>query len=622
MRRLTHQRGSALLLFIVITSTLAILAAMLVVVITNLQTATADDRSRKQSFYAAEAALDSAVRLAKVNKTMSTTTEWLTPAELEAAFSGVFPPGATVTYKVYDNLATVDYNIKWDQGGPSSAITPDHRVWVEATVTYKGKTTRTRVLVQQTAKPFAEALPKAVTYSDTGITLKDHGDIYALDPTTGAPDTSGPPYQTSITAGGTWTPSMPSSWAEVGRFTANTYSDLAAPGTSTQSLGIRANGSVALAGHSFTDVIVAPGTVGFLSDYFDQAAQVSLQTESMAAYPVRANAGGTLVSPSKFTPSSITTIPGVTRSGSSAPYTYTFANDIVLSGNLTLRTSGSGTGVFPAGTTFNFRSLYTDNSLAVNGQLTLNTTALYVGKNFTIAGPTSSSAAVKHWLGSVFVKATPADTTYGGNVNWSGYASVTSRDYLNPSADPQPMWMGRYWKRSGTYNDEYGCVWIPGNSSTSVVFQSTGASTALCPLMCTTEKTIFTGNITFGTRDYPMTFFFMCDNNGIYPQTFELGQSSTPYTGTYYGLMVINEAPIVIIDNNGSSPTVQGAIFGGCPYDPTYTSGLSMSDVTLQSYASIAYDQYVVGRIATSSLKTTVLVTETVPGSWQQLPLN
>ena len=656
----TSQRGAALILLLGIMATLAILAATLVFVIMNQQRATATTRSEKQSFYAAEGALDTGVRLAKVDKIMSTTAEWLTPTELDAAFAGAgFPAGATVTYRVYDNLATVDYDIKWDQGGPTSPTTPDQMVWVEVTVVYKGETSRARVLVSQTAKPFSEALPKAVTYSDTGITLNDSSDIYAVN-ADGSPDTSGPPYVSSITAGGTWIQAMPASYAEVGRFTTqNTSIDLAAPGTSTQSLGIIANGSVSVAGsvfnsaptgsvstgsRTFDQVTIQPGVVGYLSDYFDQKAQSELANESQEAYPVRANAAGILVAPSKFTTSTttgITTIPGVTRVGSSAPYTYTFANDVVLTGNLTLQSgTGTGAGVFPAGTTFQFASLlgslYTNYSLTLSGQLTLKTKALYVGQNFTITGPSSSSQAVRHWLGSVFVKATPADATYGGNVNWSGYASVTSRDYsqqADPDADsaqPLPMWMGRYWKRSGTYNDEYGKVWVPGNSSISTVFQSTGASTVLCPLLCTTEKPTFTGSVTFGTPTQPMVFFYMCDNNGIYPMTCQFGvpsgdtwgQTAAPYTGTFNGLLVINEAPIVIIDDSNTTPSVRGAIFAGCPYDPTYTTTLSKSDITLRNFASVAYDKEVVGAIATSSLKTTILVTQTVPGSWQQLPVN
>ena len=179
------------------------------------------------------------------------------------------------------------------------------------------------------------------------------------------------------------------------------------------------------------------------------------------------------------------------------------------------------------------------------------------------------------------------------------------------------MWMGQYWSRSGTFEDEYGPTWVPGNSSTSVVFDSSGASTMKCPLLCTTEKNTWSGNITYGTRDEPMVFFFMCDNNGIYPQVVEYSG-----TGTYYGLMVINESTIEITNGSTTKPSVQGAIFAGCPYDPTYTSGLSKSDIVLEGNSCIAYDQYVVGRIATSSLKTTTTITQIVPGSWQQLPVN
>jgi hypothetical protein len=615
MHRFSSQRGAALILLIGIMAALGIIAATLVFVIMNQQQATADDRSRKQSLFAAEAALDSAVQLAKVDNIMSTASEWLTPEELAAAFAGAFPPDADVTFRVYDNLETVNYDIKWDQGGPSSPSTPDGRMWVEATVVYENRTTRTRVLIQQAVKPFADALPKAVTYSDTGITLRDNSDIFALDPESGLPDTSGPPYQTSITAGGTWNPGLPSSWAEVGRFTANSTSDLAAPGTAVQSLGITTNGSVDLKGHPFDNVVVQQGAVGYLSDYFDQAAQTSLADESQAAYPVRASSSGRVIASSRFTPSNLSTsyLTSINASFNAATRTYTFNDNMVVTGDLTLRTSGTpSSGRFPSGTSFKFRSLYLDGSLAVTGQVSLNTTALYVGRDFTISGATTP---VTNWLGSVFVKATP--TSGIGNVTWSGAASVTSRNYLDPSADPLPMWLGQYWSRTGTYNDEYGPIWVPGNSSTSVVFGSTGASRILCPLLCTTEKTTVSGNVTFGTRDTPMVYFFMCDNNGIYPQVVEWGS-----TGTYYGLMVINESTIQITNGAATKPSIQGAIFAGCPYDPTNTPGLSKSNIVLEDASNIAYDQYVVGRIATSSLRTTVLVTETVPGSWQQLPVN
>ncbi len=116
-----------------------------------------------------------------------------------------------------------------------------------------------------------------------------------------------------------------------------------------------------------------------------------------------------------------------------------------------------------------------------------------------------------------------------------------------------------------------------------------------------------------------MVFFYMCDNNGIYPQVVDWAS-----TGTFYGLMVINESTIDFHGQaNGGPPAVEGAVFAGCPYDPTHTSGMSMSDIVLEDYDSIAFNQGVLAAVATtSSIKTTILVTQTVPGSWQQLSPN
>jgi Tfp pilus assembly protein PilX len=730
MQKPNSEGGFALLLLLGITATLAILAATLVVVIVNQQVVTAADRSSKQSLYAAEAALDSAVQFAKVDQVMSTTAEWLTPTDLEAAFADVFPEDATVTFKVYDNLATVDYNIKWDQN-------LDHVVWVEATVVYQGKTTRTRVLVQQTALPFAEALPKSALYSDTGITLDDTSDIYAVEDdgvTPYNPALHDGAYATYIMAGGTWIPGMDN---DLGRFKANSSTNLAAPGSTIQSLGVKANGSVSTPGHDFHPIL-GPGTVGFLSDYFDQAAQASLADESQA--------GGTPsaapAAPSSWTSTGFTTMTSSVRNtlqSTSSTTTYNATANLYLptslgSGHLTLSRGTSTTG-----RTFNFRRLYVAGNLTLTGPVTVNCTDLYVGGRITInnattttvtdtlgplyvngtnassvagrvnlattsfycRGPltisnTTSTAltdnlgvfhvvgdldvsgnvetngtslygagnvtltgstaakthrynlvysnatnktlklsgnvqlytgelvangdftisdattAVKNWLGHVYVKADPVNET--GEINWSGTASVTSRDYRNPTTDPLPMWMGMYWSRSGTYADEYGPIWVPGNSSTSVVFGSTGASSILCPLLCTTEKTEVSGNITFGSRAQPMVYFFMCDNNGIYPQWVDWAS-----TGTYYGLMVINESTIVISNGSSTKPSIHGAIFAGCPYG---TDSPSESDITLEDGSCVAYDKGIVGVIATSSLKTTVLVTQVVPGSWQQLPVN
>ena len=602
MSRYRDQSGAALIMLIGVTAVLALLSATLVLAIQNQQAATAHERVSTQSFYAAEAALDSAAQFAKVGQTMSTTDEWLTQTELQTAFDGAFPDGADVTYRVYDNLATVDYDVKWDQGGPTAPTTPDHRVWVEASVTYpagSGKTTRTRCLVEQTSVPFAEALPKAVTYSDTGIRLNDTSDIYAVDPDTGLPvNDPSQNYQTNITAGGTWIPTKPDAistadWAEVGRFTMNSTADLRAPGSSYQSLGIAVNGSVAvgssvhsyttplddedltLGGRTFHRVTIQPGTVGFLSDYFDQKAQADLELESQAgATPAPspsswASTGFTNMSTTvRNTLQNTTTTTAYTNAASlyrngdlsidrdgatartitlgrlyvngdldiSGPVNFS-CTDLRVTGDLTVgNTESTSTSV-----TFN-GPVYVSGAIDVSGNLQTSGTTLYGGGSIKFTGLTSSTVKthryqlvyanstsstttlyrnvqlyssetslngnftisgattpVKNWLGHIYVLARPTADT--GIINWSGTASVTSRDYLQQSdpdseaAQPQPMWMGMKWTRTGDYDDEYGPTWVPGNSSLSVDFNSTAPSTIMCPLLCTTEQNVWKGDV-------------------------------------------------------------------------------------------------------------------------------
>ena len=773
MHRYRSQSGAALIMLLGMIGALAILAAMLVMVVANEQFATANVREKTQSLYVDEAALDYGVRVAELSSPMPTASPtsgtWIPQSQLTDAFLSYFPhdAGTTVTMTIYDDLPTIDTSIKWDSNA-------NRKMWVQARATYNGKTTLSRVLIQQTTVPFAAALPKAVTYSDTGIKLNDTSDVYAVNADgTAWTDTTAP--ATYISAGGTWTPATQSGWAEVGRFTINsTAADLRAPGGTCQSLGIKANGSVGVNGTIYTtstpgdQVPVSPatakykytkiaaGTVGFLSDYFDQAAQAMLTDEAQEGRtPATAP-----TAPSSWTSSGFTSIDTTlynTLTSTSSTTAYSTTSNLLMpssinSGNLTL-SRGTNT----TGRTFTFKKLYvagnltltgpvtvTCDSLYVGGTLTINngttttvsdsfgplyvagtgsssmagrvnvtassmycagamaisnttttsladtlgqiycvgdfsvsgpitmnngTSSLYGGGNVTLTGPSSgtvtdsfgliytsntadtltysgninvqatavtangdftissATVAVKDWVGALYVAAYSSSSNPSanhGDVNWSGTASVTSRDYTqqaDPSADvaqPKPMWLGRYFSRSGTYNDEYGKCWVPGNSSWSVVFGSSAASTIMCPLLATTEHPKCTGNVQFGTRTQPMVFFFVCDNNGIYPQVVDWED-----TGTYYGLMVINESTIDFSgDTNANTPTVEGAVFAGCPYDPTHTSGMSMSDIVLNDSCTVAFNEAVVGAIATSSLKTTTTITQTVPGSWQQLPVN
>ena len=177
------------------------------------------------------------------------------------------PPAPTPTYRVYDNAATITTST------PAYDANGDHRVWVEATVTYQGHTSRLRQMLASSTS--TSILPQAALYADTDIQANGTSDIYAVQKD-GTFYTSGvPPYVTSIMAGDDFTGAM--------------STNLAPPGQTKQSLGIKVNGSVSLPG--ITENGVTIGGVGLLSDYFDQARQYALTTEAQIGIPTKANAG-------------------------------------------------------------------------------------------------------------------------------------------------------------------------------------------------------------------------------------------------------------------------------------------------------------------------------------------
>ncbi len=606
MQRLARESGSALMLLITIIVTLAIVSAALVVVVANQQSATAGERHRKSAAYYAEAALENAVDAAKT-KEISTVGEWLSQDDLAAAFADAdFPEGATVTYRVYDNLATADYEIKWDQGGPTSSDTPDGLVWVEVTVTYLGKTSRMRVLVHQAQSTIVSGLPRAVLYSDTGIELQDTSDLYSVN-NDGTNDISGSPFPTTVMAG-TY-------------FTANSSADLAGPGSAIQSVGIRANGAITTPGHVFADVVSGSGQVGLLSDYFDQGEQAELGDEAQAGTPSTANASGTSVAPSKFKPSSMTTIPGCTYN--SGTKTYTFANDLVVSGALTLSTSSSSP--FPSGTTFNFKSLYVNGALTISGNLTVNTTVIYVGGDFTVKDSTAGN--VDHF-GPVYASGivtwgnstSDAISVRTTNYKLAGADDVPDDTTVNPAG---PIWAGRL-HINGIFTDVIGNTWVNGGADTSntisVVGPSSGStySQLYCPLMASTEQTTTGGKVNFGSRTRPMTYYMQCDNDGGYYNTCDWAAN-----GTFYGLMVLMEARIEFSGGDGTKPCVEGAVFVGTPATSSYSNPhgdiLTGSDITLTGASSAAYNQAVIDACMNNSITTTTVTTATVDGSWQQL---
>ena len=605
MHRDARERGAALILLLGIIATLAILASMLVFVLINEQGATAKERTRKQSAAYTEGSLDALVQYVKGPSVLwpstSPGTSWaLTPAQLNTLLSSLgIPPGAQVSYLAYDNLSTVNQSIGWDSNG-------DGIMWLQITYTYKGKTTRMRVMVRLAQATWLSALPRAVLFSDTNISANGTSDLYAVN-TDLTPDTSGFPFPTSIMAGGNFT-------------AASSSTNLAAPGTSVQSLSIKANGTVTTPGNSFQDVTTGAGTVGLLSDYFDQSAQADLGDEAQQGIPTLANASATSYS------SLANLQAAMTRTGTSPNYTYTAAGDLKYSGNLTLNTSG---------TTYNFQSLYVPGNLTVTGNVTLNAKATYTGGGFTISGATTSITdqlgptyvtGTLDWRGGssgrmAFKTTSPTTTTSGSTVIASPtvagplYAKIFCIDGNAASGDNSD-----YDGSSGAYDLTLGNVWIDGDAGTGDIAvnfsapSSGTASTVMCPLLATTEKTVSNGYINFGTPAAPMTYFMQCDNDGLYSNTCDWANK-----GTFYGLMVLMEAVINISGGDGTlaHPSIMGAIFEGTPYKSGTTA--STSDITLSGKSTVAYNQAIIDKVANVSVRTTTTIVQIVPGSWQQL---
>jgi hypothetical protein len=290
-------------------------------------------------------------------------------------------------------------------------------------------------------------------------------------------------------------------------------------------------------------------------------------------------------------------------SGNVALYSPSTAPTSVYSGGaatITGPTSGS--------VTDQFALLYCAGTLDLKNNAQVRSTGVVVNGNFTISGATSQ---MTNQFGPIWASGTCA---------WSGTASVQSNYYTNAAADPACMYIGIL-NRSGTFNDIYGPTWCVGNAGTSTVaVRFTGPSsgtacTVKCPLLATTEKTVTTGRVDFGSLTKPMVYYMMCDNDSLYSNTCEWGSS-----GTFYGLMVVMEACLQITGGNGTTPCVIGAVFNGTPY--LSVTSPSVNDITLTGASTVAYSQAVLDAIMNTSIRTTTTITQIVPGSWQQLPVN
>ena len=441
MHRNAKEDGFALIMMIGITAALAIMAATIVLVTANTQSATGDNRAQVSSFNYAEAGLDSAA-MAVRTLAWPASGQSLSATSLAAAYNATYPSGPPLTVRVYDNQATVDPTVTWDKGGPNHAGTPDGELWVEAQVTVNGKTSRVRELVGQVNLTSKFGIPGAALYTDGNVVdgTGGSGNIYAIT-ASGTPDTS---KSAAVYAGGS--------------FTGNWSSNLQPPGgASGATLAIDTNGTVYNPG-TYGNSSTHPGTGGVapLASVLPQSTLATMTTQAQAGSPTQADANGTVVSSALLN-----------QLQSTSAQTYNATTDLVVNGNLTL---GGGT------STFNFKSLYVTGNLTLGGNTNTNTTSLYVGGSFTISGPSGTSS-----FGPTYVS---------GNVNWGGALSVQA----------SPLYVaGNFVTQGGPFSHVLGPTYVGG----SVTIAGNQAS-FLCPILVTPGQITTSGSAVMGTVAAPM----------------------------------------------------------------------------------------------------------------------
>lgn len=146
MKTSNRESGSALILIIGVIAALAILAAMTVMLLGNVQANTSRDRAQKTSFSVAEAAVDAAI--AQLSDAWPTADATFNPTYLQPYLDGLpaagyatSPPPVVHFYDDSGTGASLGTDA-WDKNG-------DLRLWVEATATTNKRTSRVRVLVER-----------------------------------------------------------------------------------------------------------------------------------------------------------------------------------------------------------------------------------------------------------------------------------------------------------------------------------------------------------------------------------------------------------------------------------------------------------------------------------------
>ena len=341
MNRQYRESGAALIMLMGMTASLTILTASLVMLLANQQHATAAHASEDVPDYA-EAALDSGVNSIKSRPSGVELPDIVSrhrygprehAAQMNVQYAGrmSLARAHAALRRLRQHATPVDTSTHWDAN-------LDHKLWVEATVTFLGRKSRLRQMLDSSTE--LVVLPLAAMYADTSIVAKDTSDVYAVKPDGSfITRASGLQLQDYVTLhhggddliSGTRARTSAARRAPRSRSASTSTARSPLPGLTTR---------------------LKVGEVGLLSDYFDRARQYDLTVRRSPAWtwrsmhtvhsaPSSLQAPGTTVASTQFTPANLTTayLTSIGASFNSGTKTYTFSSPIAVTGNLALNSA-------------------------------------------------------------------------------------------------------------------------------------------------------------------------------------------------------------------------------------------------------------------------------------------
>jgi type II secretory pathway pseudopilin PulG len=338
MRRWVREDGSTLIMMLGVIAVLAILAATLVVVTSNMQANTKVDRDRAKAFNVAEAGLDAALySLAGVWPDSSGIVPAVDPTQFRAEFNTTEYPNPTsgqfIAVSFYDDVDPVNKQITYDSN--DNGI-----MWIESQAGVGAKKARIRTQVERQSIGVSTLAPGVAVYSGGDATMTGSSAVLG-------PMVNGQPSATFYVNG-----NLNRGWScdlsQVARQIGGTETWPQLPG-----------------GSKYEGDPIPP-----LSQFMpDDVVQSLVQASQLA------QSTGTVISQSS--------------PGFSWPYGVNYSAPVVVHGALSIGSEG----------TYNFGSLWIDGNFTIGGNTRVNCTALHVGGNFTIGGGAQTQSFGPTWVG-------------------------------------------------------------------------------------------------------------------------------------------------------------------------------------------------------------------------------